>query len=116
MKPVPPYGFTALDLFRCHPALRQSYELVLSVKGIAEASAIALLGEVLVLPEGMSARQWVAMAGLDPRHSQSGKSMNKKPRISKAGNRYLRMALYMPALSASTHDPHPVTLGDMKAQ
>jgi transposase len=96
----------ALELIQGHPTLRQPYQLLLSVKGIAEASAIALLGELLVLPQGMTARQWVAMAGLDPRHQQSGKSVNKKPRISKAGNRFLRLALYMPALSASSHDPH----------
>ncbi|CAD7854797.1 MAG: hypothetical protein, partial [Olavius algarvensis Gamma 1 endosymbiont] len=29
-----------------------------------------------------------------------------KPRLSKAGNRYLRIALYMPALSAASHNPH----------
>jgi transposase len=29
----------------------------------------------------------------------------QKPRISKAGNRYLRAALYMPALVATQHDP-----------
>lgn len=96
----------ALELILNHSALRQPYELLLSVKGIAHASAIALLGELLVLPDDMNARQWVAMAGLDPRHYQSGSSVNKKPRISKAGNKYLRMALYMPALSASSHDAH----------
>ena len=31
--------------------------------------------------------------------------MKKKPGLSKAGNRYLRMALSMPALSAASHDP-----------
>lgn len=96
----------ALPLILSHPALQQPYELLRSVKGIGRASAIALLAELLVLPQGMTARQWVAMAGLDPRHHQSGDSVNKKPRISKAGNRYLRRALYMPALSASSHDPH----------
>lgn len=96
----------ALELIRRHDSLRQPYELLLSVKGIALASAIALLGELLVLPDDMTARQWVAMAGLDPRHYQSGSSVNKKPRLSKAGNRYLRMALYMPALSASCHEAH----------
>ena len=96
----------ALALARSHPERWQAYQLVLSVKGIAAASAIALLGEILVLPKDMTARQWVAMAGLDPRHTQSGKSVNKKPRLSKAGNRFLRIALYLPALSASTHDPH----------
>jgi len=36
----------------------------------------------------------------------SGKSVHKKTRISKAGNRHIRSALYMPALSAKQHDPH----------
>ncbi|MBK8992317.1 MAG: transposase [Gammaproteobacteria bacterium] len=40
------------------------------------------------------------------RHHQSGTSVNKPGRISKHGNKYLRRALYMPALSAGTHDPH----------
>jgi transposase len=97
---------TALQLILGRDALSGPYRLLVSVKGIALASAIALLGELLVLPEGMTARQWVAMAGLDPRPFQSGHSVNKKPRISKAGNRHLRHALYMPALSALTHDPH----------
>lgn len=96
----------ALQLILRHPTLHRPYELLVSVKGIAQASAIALLGELLVLPDDLTARQWVAMAGLDPRHHQSGGSVNKKPRISKAGNRYLRSALYMPALSATSHDPH----------
>jgi len=96
----------ALQLILAHPALSRPYGLLVSVKGIACASAIALLGELLVLPNGMTARQWVAMAGLDPRRHQSGGSVDKKPRISKAGNRHLRQALYMPALSASAHEPH----------
>ncbi|OQW94983.1 MAG: hypothetical protein BWK79_03950 [Beggiatoa sp. IS2] len=46
----------------------------------------------------MTARQWVAHAGLDPREYTSGSRVNKKPRLSKVGNRYLRCALFMPAL------------------
>lgn len=86
--------------------LHIAFELLLSVKGIATASAIQIMGEILVLPEDMKAKQWVAMAGLDPRAFESGTSVTKKPRLSKAGNRYLRIALYMPALSASRHDPN----------
>jgi len=41
----------------------------------------------------------------DPKHHESGSSIAQKPRISKAGNRYLRAALYMPALVAVQHDP-----------
>jgi len=47
--------------------IKQSYELITGIKGIAKASAISILGEVLVLPDEMTARQWVAHAGLDPR-------------------------------------------------
>jgi transposase len=86
--------------------LHVAFELLLSVKGIAEASAIQILGEILVLPADMKAKQWVAMAGLDPRVFESGTSVAKKPRLSKAGNRYLRVALYMPALSAARHEPN----------
>ena len=77
------------------------FERLLTVKGIGSKSAIALMGELLVLPEDMSAKQWVAMAGPDPRQHQSGTGVDKPARISKAGNKYLRSALYMPALSAS---------------
>jgi len=54
----------------------------------------------------MTARQWVAHAGLDPRHHESGTSVHKPTRISRAGNRYLRSALFMPALVATQHDPN----------
>lgn len=88
-----------------HARLAEIYQLLISIKGIGAASAVQLMGELLVLPEDMLAKQWVAHAGLDPRHSTSGTSVNKKPRLSKAGNAYLRHALYMPALSATRHDP-----------
>jgi len=94
-----------LDLIAADQDLQQTFELLVSVTGIATAGAIQLLGELLVLPQGMSAKQWVAMAGLDPRTPQSGSGANKKPRLSKAGNRDLRSALYRPALNASCHDP-----------
>ncbi|MCU1252165.1 MAG: hypothetical protein JWQ49_5194 [Edaphobacter sp.] len=49
---------------------------------------------------------WVAHSGLDPAHEISGSSVRKASRISRAGNRHLRRALYMPALVASRCDPH----------
>jgi hypothetical protein len=67
---------------------------------------ISPLGELGVLAPDLEARQWVAYAGLDPRHYTSGTSVHKKPRISKAGNKHMRHALFMPALVAVQHDPH----------
>jgi transposase len=86
--------------------LKQAYDCLLSVRGIAQTSAIQLLGELLVLPADMSVRQWVAHSGLDVRHVQSGTSVHKVPRISKQGNTHLRRALYMPALVATQYEPH----------
>lgn len=96
----------AISFIKINPALNQPFVLLLGIKGIAEASAIALLGELLLLPKGLSHAQWVKFAGLDPKHFRSGSSVDKKARISKAGNHYIRAGLYMPALSAKAHDPY----------
>ena len=96
----------ARALIEKHPALLRIFQLLVSVKGIAQTSAIALMGELLLLPPGLSHREWVKFAGLDPRAFDSGKSVHKQARLAKAGNRYIRSALYMPALSAKQHDPH----------
>lgn len=97
---------SALELMRQHPYLAKSLALITSIKGIAHASGIQILAELLILPTGMNARQWVAFAGLDPRLFESGSSVSKKPRISKAGNKFIRQALYMPALVATRHEPN----------
>mgnify|MGYP001324385222 CR=1 FL=1 len=96
----------AMILIGKHADLERVFLLLTSVKGIAQTSAIALMGELLLLPAGLSHREWVKFAGLDPRTFDSGKSVHKKTRISKVGNRHIRSALYMPALSAKQHDPH----------
>jgi transposase len=93
------------DLIQADETLAPTFALLLSIKGVAEKSAIRLLGELLVLPTDMRAKQWVAMAGLDPRRHESGSSVSKKARISKVGNRHLRATLYMPALCAARHVP-----------
>jgi len=88
------------------PDLAERFALLDSVPGIAETSAIQILAELAMLAPDLEARQWVAYAGLDPREYSSGSSVQKKTRISKAGNKHLRRALYMPALVAVQHDPH----------
>jgi transposase len=79
--------------------------LLTSIPGIAQISAIQLLGEICTLPPDMSVREWVAHSGLDPAHEVSGTSVRKQSRISRAGNRHLRRALYMPAFVGSRCDP-----------
>jgi len=96
----------ALQCIVADPRLQQRYQLLRSVPGIGEVSAIAMLAELQLLPPDRDVRQWVAYAGLDPREYSSGTSVRKYTRISKIGNRHLRHALYMPALVASRREPH----------
>lgn len=95
---------TAQTLIEAEPALREQLTHLQAAKGIGPASAIALLGELCVLPDTLKAPQVSRHAGLDVRLSQSGTSVQRPGRLSKAGNTYLRAALYMPALSAVRHD------------
>lgn len=96
----------AYDLVCSEPDLLEKYELLISVKGIAMTSALLILGELILLPSDMKPAQWVAFAGLDPREYSSGTSVFKKRRITKAGDKYLRAALYMPVMTAVAFDPH----------
>ena len=95
----------ALAIVAAAPELDQMFHHLTSLKGIAIASGLTLVAELACLPEDMGARQWVAHAGLDPRHMESGTSVRGKARISKIGNVHLRAALYMPALVAIRHEP-----------
>jgi transposase len=95
----------ALRLIRRDGQLLPHWQHLLTIPGVGEASGLAILAELAVLPAVLDARQWVAHSGLDPKHHQSGTSVEQKARISKAGNRYLRAALYMPALVAIQHEP-----------
>jgi transposase len=96
----------AMKVIRADAALEEQFDALDSIKGVAQASAIGLLGELAVLPSDMRARACVAHAGLDVRQHQSGTSVCKPGRLTKHGNRHLRRALYMPALVAISHDPH----------
>jgi transposase len=95
----------ALRLICCEPSLQARYRLALTAKGIGPVSAIRLLGELAYLPSDMDPRQWVAHAGLAPRHHRSGSSVEKKSRICSESHRYLRSALFMRAMTARRHDP-----------
>ena len=96
----------AVALVLSVPHLSMLFQRLLSIPGIGETSALRLLAEWAVLPEGMKPPQWVAHAGLDPRPHESGQSVHRPRAITKAGNKYLRAALYMPALVAIRHQPN----------
>jgi transposase len=96
----------AHGLITQHDELRRAHDRLVSIPGIASHSACQLLPELLVLPADMTARQWVAHAGLDPSAQRSGTSVDKPVRISKTGNAHIRRLLFMPALVAVQRSSH----------
>ncbi|PYI83180.1 MAG: IS110 family transposase, partial [Verrucomicrobia bacterium] len=85
---------------RSHPQLSRDHQLLCSIKGIGSLTAAILLAEMARPGQVERARQAAAHAGLVPRREQSGTSVRRNRGLGKEGNRYLRKALYMPALVA----------------
>lgn len=96
----------ARAVVRSDAQLEQLLQLLLTIPGVGERSALYLLGELGPVGRDMSPRQLVAHAGLDPRPIESGSSIHRPRRISKRGNSRLRHILYMTALAAAHHDRH----------
>ena len=102
----------AMARVRADAALAEPFDALDSIIGVGPVSALALLAELLVLPREMNSRACVCHAGLDVRIHRSGSSVELVPRLSKHGNKYLRHALYMPAMTAIVHDPHAKAFRD----
>jgi hypothetical protein len=45
---------------------QEQFRLLIGMPGIAEISALQILGELVLLTPDLKARQWVARSGLDP--------------------------------------------------
>jgi transposase len=96
----------AVALIERDGEMQRKFRHLTGITGIAETSAVHLLGELATLAPEMTARQWVAHSGLDPAHRHSGTSVNLPSRMSRHGNSQLRRALFMPALAGARFDPH----------
>lgn len=79
---------------------RDTIKLLTSIPGVGVLTAAIVLAETNGFELIRNKRQLTSYAGLDVREKQSGTSIKGKPRISKRGNRYLRKAMHLPALSA----------------
>ncbi len=83
-----------------HPGLKKQRDLLVSIPGIAETTAAALLAELgNVVSQFSGARQVAAFAGVIPRLRDSG-TQKGHVCLSKLGTGRLRRALYFPAITA----------------
>ncbi len=85
-----------------HPNLKEQSDLLQTIPGIGEKTANLLLSEI-EFARFQTARQIAAQAGVTPRKSQSGTSLNSTS-LSKLGNRRVRRGLYFPAIVAAQHN------------
>jgi transposase len=83
--------------------INRSVKLLTSIPGIGLLTAAVIMAETNGFELIRSKKQLTSYAGLDVKEKESGTSVKGKPRISKRGNRHLRKAMYMPALSAIRH-------------
>ena len=83
----------------------QSVVVILcSIPGVGLLTASTVLAETNGFELIRNKRQLASYAGFDVKEKESGTSVKGKPRISKRGNKYLRKAMHLPALSAIRHD------------
>jgi transposase len=92
-----------------HPSLRQDRDLWLSIPAVGEKTAQRWVAVLRSRPF-QSADQATAFLGLVPIECQSGSSLHRRPRLSKAGAPRIRAALYMAAVVATRYNPHIRTL------
>lgn len=91
-------------LIQQHKELKSDLNLCCSIPGVGELTAAIVLAETNGFELIRNKKQLVSFAGLDVKEKQSGTSVKGKPRISKKGNRFLRKAMHMPALTAIRSD------------
>jgi transposase len=90
------------DLIAADPVLSARLDILVSIPGIAAVTAAML---VIEMPElgRLDPKEAAALAGLAPVTRQSGSWKGKA--FVHGGRRQVRRALYMPALSATRHNP-----------
>lgn len=102
------------EMIASDPEMSEMRKLLLTISGVGDATAAIWLAEVGDCSEFQNAREVAAFLGLTPRHFDSGTSVHRRPRLSKAGNSLVRKALYFPALSAMRSCPHLKDYRDRK--
>jgi len=96
-----------LDIDQClknNAAVKEIVDRICTIPGIGTLTAATILGETNGFELIRNKKQLTSYAGLDVKEKQSGTSVKGKPKISKKGNRHLRKAMHLPALTAIKHD------------
>jgi transposase len=94
-----------LQLIAEDPGANKNFQLLQTIPGIGKTTAAIILAELPPVDRFASARKAAAFAGLTPQVHQSGTSVSRRSKLTKIGNRRLRRALYLPAVSSLRYNP-----------
>ena len=84
--------------------LNKRIKKILTIKGVGLLTVVTILAETFGFEHFSSIKQLTSYAGYDVVQRESGTSIKGKTRISKKGNRYIRNALYFPAMVACRYN------------
>lgn len=87
-----------------HPMLKRDRQLLENIPGVGPVISRVMLS-VIRSREFNSASQCAAYLGLNPVQHESGSSVRRKARLSKAGDARVRAKLYMAAVVCIQHNP-----------
>lgn len=91
-------------LVKMDEQVTNTVKTVCTIPGVGLLTAVTVLAETNGFELIRNKRQLTSYAGLDVKEKQSGTSVKGKACISKKGNKYLRKAMHLPALSVIRHD------------
>lgn len=92
------------ELIEQDPDIHDRIKKVVEIKGLGFMSVVSIVAETNGFAMILNGKQLTSYAGLDVVYNESGLKKHKTT-ISKRGNKHLRYAVYMPALSASRFNP-----------
>ncbi|MFM9984363.1 MAG: IS110 family transposase [Flavobacteriales bacterium] len=87
-----------------NPELKARINKLCTIPGIGTLTAVTIVAETNGFDLIRNKRQLVSYAGYDVLQHVSGSSVKTKARISKRGNRHIRRAMQMPALTGIRHN------------
>ena len=85
--------------------LNEKIKKICTVPGLGFSTVVSVVAETDGFNLFRSSRQLVCYSGYDIVFKESGTSVKKKARISHRGNKYIRKALFFPALTAKSCNP-----------
>lgn len=86
------------------PELKDKVEKLISIKGVGFMTVATVAAETFGFEQFENIKQLVSYSGYDVVQRESGTSIKGKTRISKKGNKYIRSALYFPAMVACRYN------------